>query len=144
MNSLNKALEIAIKAHTNQFDKAGEPYILHPLHLMMQCKDNTHRIVAVLHDVIEDSDVTLESLKYIFTNEIIFAVDVLTHRKDVPYFDYINEVKKNPIATKIKILDLQHNSELNRLKVVTDKDRDRVKKYNKAYCMLCDIDEIIF
>lgn len=136
MDSLNEAIKIASTAHNKQFDKAGEPYIFHPLHLMMQCKDNLHRIVAVLHDVIEDSSFTLEFLKDYFSEEIIIAVDCLTHRKDEDYFDYIERIKPNNLACYIKCLDLFHNMDLDRLKVVTDEDKERQKKYRKAYNIL--------
>lgn len=144
MNNLNEAVKIALKAHKGQKDKAGEEYILHPLYLMDQCKDNEHRIVALLHDVVEDTEITLGELRVYFTEDIINAIDCLTHRSGVPYFEYINEIKTNKLALDIKKLDLLHNMDLSRLKVVTEKDKQRVEKYKKAYCLLCDIEEMIF
>jgi len=138
--TLDRAIKVAVNAHEGQLDKAGKPYILHPLHLMMQCYNNETRIVAVLHDVIEDSDYDMNYLKYMceFSDEILNALDCLTHRKGEDYFDYIKRVKQNSTATYVKKLDLQHNSDLSRLKNVTEKDRERVKKYNKAFDILND------
>jgi len=134
---LEKAIEIAVKAHSGQKDKAGESYILHPLTLMIGCKNEKQRIVAVLHDVIEDSDYTLENIKNLgFDIEIIEALDCLTHRKSEDYFDYIKRVKTNELATYVKCLDLAHNGDVSRLETVTKKDVKRIEKYAKALQIL--------
>lgn len=137
---LEKALEIAIEAHKGQFDKSGKDYILHPLYLMVRCKDGKQRIVAVLHDVVEDSNYTLEDIKNLgFDIEIIEALDCLTHKKGEDYFEYIKRVKTNELATYVKCLDLAHNGDISRLKTITEKDVKRVEKYAKALQMLRDI-----
>lgn len=139
MSNLEKAIEIALEVHHKQLDKAGQPYILHPLRIMIKQNDETGRIVAVLHDVVEDSIWTLRDLKYAgFSDEIIDAVDCLTHKKtkSEDYFSYINRVKTNSIARKVKIADLEDNMDMKRLPDITDKDLKRLKKYHKALNIL--------
>ena len=105
-----KAMQIAYEQHIGQRDKGDVPYIFHPIHLAEQCSDETTTIVALLHDVVEDTDMTLEEIKfYGFSDEIIEALKLLTHKKGVPYLDYVIEISKNEIAKKVKILDLEHN-----------------------------------
>lgn len=143
-NLLEKAISIAVEAHAGQKDKAGEPYILHPLYLMMKCPHNdTHRIVAVLHDVIEDGGLKYRDkiIETGFDDEIITALDYLTHDKRVKYFDYIRNIKNNELAKSIKILDLNHNCDLTRLNAVTDKDKERVLKYLKSVDILYGLEE---
>lgn len=139
MTKLDMAMRIAIHAHETQKDKSGEPYILHPLHLMTQFKDETSQIVAVLHDVVEDSDYTLRSLALIFSEDIIAALDGLTHRKEEDYFEYIERIRTSAvrhIIIPIKIADLRHNSDISRLLYITEKDIQRMEKYNKALGIL--------
>lgn len=137
---LEKAIEIAINAHRGQKDKSGKSYILHPLTLMIGCKNEKQRIVAVLHDVVEDSNYRLEDIMDLgFDIEIIEALDCLTHRKNEDYFDYIKRVKTNELATYVKCLDLVHNCDINRLKTITEKDIKRVEKYTKALQILRDV-----
>ncbi len=127
------AMNIAYNAHINQVDKGGYPYISHPLHLaeLMKCESST--IVALLHDVIEDSSVTLEELKTKgFDEEIITALKLLTKVKNIDYFDYIKNVSNNALAKEVKIADLKHNSDLTRLDKVTEKDIARAEKYKNA------------
>lgn len=132
-----KALQIAFEAHKNQLDKAGLPYIYHPFHLAEQMDDELSICVALLHDVIEDSIYKLEDLIACgFPNEVIEAIKVLTHQKDVLYMDYIKKIKLNPLATKVKLADLYHNSDLTRLNIVTSANLNRVKKYNEAIKIL--------
>ncbi len=134
MSDLERALEIASKAHKGQKDKAGTPYILHPLHVMMQMDDDVSRIAAVLHDVVEDSDLTLEDLsREGFSNEVLSVVDGLTWRGNEEYEDYISRLSKNPISLKIKITDLEHNMDLRRIRNPTQKDLDRTRKYHMAW-----------
>lgn len=128
-----KAYKIAFEAHRDQLDKTGLPYIHHPLHLAAQMTDEVTTCAALLHDVVEDSDMTFEKLEELgFGGEIVDALRLLTHADDVPYMDYVREIKKNPVAAAVKRADLMHNSDLTRLDVVTERDLERVEKYKKA------------
>jgi len=127
-----KAMNIAYNAHMNQFDKAGVPYIYHPIHLAEQMNSEIECIVALLHDVVEDTEVTLEQLKKEFPKQVIEAIRLLTHDKNVNYKEYIKELSKNPTAKKVKIADLLHNSDETRLEKITVKDIARREKYKKA------------
>lgn len=127
-----KAMNIAYNAHRNQFDKAGVPYIYHPIHLAEQMDSETECIVALLHDVVEDTEVTLEQLEKEFPKEVIESIELLTHGENVNYMEYIKELSQNPIAKKVKIADLLHNSDETRLEKITIKDVARKEKYKKA------------
>lgn len=134
---LDQAIRLSITAHTDQKDKAGEPYILHPLRLMLQCDSEEERLVAVLHDVMEDSHFSLENLKEEgFPKHVLDALLVLTHDKNDSYEDYLKKIKTNALAVKIKLLDLADNMNLSRLKSITDKDRERLEKYKSAHKFL--------
>ena len=123
------ALKICYQAHKNQLDKSGLPYVFHPFHIAEQMKDEDTTIAALLHDVVEDTSVTLEDLKkYGFSEEVISAIAVMTHDPNVEYMEYIAQVKKNPIAAAVKLEDLRHNSDLTRLDKVTAKDIQRNEK----------------
>ncbi len=137
MSKYELALKIATDAHKGQVDKAGVEYINHPLKVASLVYNENEKIVALLHDTIEDTYITEQHLiDYGFSNEIIEAVKVLTHSKDVPYMDYIQKIKGNKLARKVKIADLTHNSDLTRLKNITEKDRKRCEKYKKALMYL--------
>ena len=128
-----KAMKISFEAHKDQTDKNGMPYIYHPIHLAEQMTDENTICVAMLHDVVEDTNITFEQLeKEGFTKDIIDALKLMTHDKDVPYMDYVKEIKKNSIATTVKLADLKHNSDLTRLDVVDEKATKRAEKYKKA------------
>lgn len=132
-----KALSLAFLAHSAQVDKAGLPYILHPLHLAEQMDDEISTTVALLHDVVEDTDYTLEILESLgFPPSVLQPLALLTHTHGTPYMDYIRSLAHDPVARKVKLADLRHNSDLTRLDVVTDKDRARVEKYKKAIKIL--------
>ena len=139
-----KAMRIAYKQHHGQFDKAGLPYIFHPYHLAEQMGDDEFAIcTALLHDVAEDTDMTLEDLaKAGFPDEVIGALKVLTHDDSVPYLgEYIEEIKKNPLARKVKLADLSHNSDPTRLPPAQDEAEEkwrqlRMEKYRKAAAYL--------
>ena len=134
-----KAYKIAFETHRDQLDKTGLPYIHHPLHLASQMTDEVTTCVALLHDVVEDSDMTFEELEKLgFGGEIIDALRLLTHADDVPYMDYVREIKKNPVAAAVKRADLMHNSDMTRLDVVTEKDLQRAEKYKKALEILSE------
>ena len=127
-----KAMIIAYNAHQNQFDKANIPYIYHPIHIAEQMDTELECIVALLHDVVEDTDITLNDLEKEFPQEVIDLLKILTHDKKIGYIEYIKKVKTNPIATKIKIADLKHNSDITRLENITTTDLKRIEKYKKA------------
>lgn len=132
-----KAILIAYKAHKDQLDKSGMPYILHPFHLAEQMKDEKTTIIALLHDTIEDTDVTFDDLlKEGFEEDIITSLKLLTHEKYIPYMEYIKKIKSDKNATEVKKADLKHNSDLSRLSVITEKDLQRVEKYKKALKIL--------
>lgn len=132
-----KALKTAIKAHRGQVDKAGKPYIFHPIRVSLRVRGKDAKIVALLHDVIEDSNLKLEELDFLsaFQRE---ALALLTHSEDEPYFDYIQKIKGNELAKEVKLSDLRDNSNLNRLKHITQKDEQRREKYLKAISFLED------
>ena len=141
MNRLNddvtKALKLSMKAHAGQRDKAGEDYFLHPLTVAFTLAKNGYSddciATALLHDVVEDTDYTLTDLMGMeFSKTITEALALLTHDKTVPYMDYVNNLKDNPIARAVKMSDLLHNSDLSRLKDITENDRMRVEKYKRA------------
>jgi (p)ppGpp synthase/HD superfamily hydrolase len=138
-NLTRKAIMVAYKAHEGQMDRAGLPYILHPIHVAEQMKDEDTCVVALLHDVIEDTDITLEDLRaYGFTEAQIEGVRIMTHEEGVEYFDYIRTVKTNPLALAVKLEDLKHNSDETRIIDMTDKDIKRLEKYKKALKILTD------
>ena len=109
-----KAMKVAYEAHLGQFDYNDVPYIFHPYHLAEQMDDEISCTVALLHDVVEDTDLSFAGLEQIFPAQVVEIVRLLTHDEGVDYFDYIREIKKNPIATKVKLEDLKHNSDESR------------------------------
>ena len=134
-----KALKLCFQAHKNQLDKDGLPYIFHPFHVAEQMDDEKSTVVALLHDVIEDTEYTLKDLQHMgFNDEILSALDRLTHKDDVPYMEYIQEIAKNPLAKKVKIADLKHNSDSSRLTNPTEYDFLRIEKYQQALDFLCN------
>lgn len=110
-----KALRIAYSAHEGQVDHSNIPYIFHPYHLAEQMDDEISCTVALLHDIVEDTPVTLAELQSQFPEEVTEAVALLTHSPDTDYFDYIKTLKKNPVARKVKLADLAHNSDETRM-----------------------------
>ena len=134
-----KAMKLAYKAHEGQVDRSGVPYIFHPIHLAEQMEPEDEICTALLHDVAEDSDCTIEDLKKEgFSADTIEALRLLTHEESVPYMQYIAALKGNPIARKVKLADLAHNSDIGRLAIVTDKDLKRLEKYQKARNLLLE------
>ncbi len=127
------ALKLCYEKHQGQLDKSGIPYVFHPFHLAEQMSDENTTIVALLHDIIEDTDCTAELLyEKGFSAEVIEAIQLMTHKKGVDYMDYVREIAKNPIARAVKIADLKHNSDLTRLDVIDEKALSRREKYQKA------------
>ena len=136
---LSKAIKIAAEAFEGKYDKGGQPYILHCLHVMNAVKDygEDYMIVAVLHDLLEDTYWTpLQLQKEGFTDEQIYALRLLTHTPKESYDTYIQRVSQNTIARTIKMADLRHNSDITRMKGLREKDFQRLEKYHKAYAYL--------
>jgi (p)ppGpp synthase/HD superfamily hydrolase len=139
--TLDVAIKITAEAFVGKFDKGGNPYILHCLHVMykMDPNDSELRMIAVMHDLIEDTDWTLEMLKDLgFSNRVIWGVQALTHLPNVSYEEYIKIISLNEDATKVKLADLDHNSRIMRMKGLRKKDFDRLEKYFKAAAYLRD------
>jgi len=129
---LEKAIAIAVDAHAGKKDKAGQPYILHPLRVMFRVETEDERIVAVLHDVVEDhGDVWPRGRlrKNGFPPYILAALQCVTKRKREPYEKFIERAASNPIALNVKLADLEDNLDVRRLHEVTEKDRDRLNRY---------------
>jgi len=139
MATLEKAIAIAVKAHTGHIDKAGGPYILHPLRVMLAMATQTEQIAAVLHDVIEDSPMTIEDLRREgFDEQVLAIVDALTRRPGESYADYIQRVGAHPPAIAVKLADLRDNMDFSRLATVTDQDMQRLARYHRAYRLLVE------
>ena len=134
-----KALKIAFEAHKEQVDKSGLPYIFHPFHLAEQMRTEETVCAALLHDVTEDTEITLEELqKEGFPQAVLAALTLLTHDDAVPYMEYVAQIKENSIARAVKLADLRHNSDLTRLDHVDEKAKERVEKYKAAIALLED------
>jgi len=136
---LGKVLVLATNAHAGQFDRGGKPYILHPLKVMHYLKSDDEELmcVALLHDVVEDTKTTWADLKEIgCTDRVLDAVSALTKMPGQSYDDYKEEVFLNEDAMRVKMADLRHNTDIRRLKGVTQKDLDRLAKYNQFYLEL--------
>ena len=132
-----KAIRLMFKLHKDQKDRSGLPYVFHPWHVAESMDDELSTVVALLHDSIEDTDVTLEDLREEgFPEDALEALSLMTHEDDVDYFDYVKQLAVNPIARKVKLSDLRHNSDLSRLNDVKEKDIERREKYLKAIAYL--------
>lgn len=132
-----KALKLCFEAHKEQVDKTGLPYVFHPFHLAEQMDDEISTVCALLHDVVEDTDTTFENLLEMgFPNEVVDVIKLLTHEESVPYMEYVRKISENPIATKVKIADLRHNSDNTRLSVIDEWAERRCQKYKQALDIL--------
>lgn len=132
-----KALRLSFSAHKDQVDKSGIPYVYHPFHLAEQMDSEEAVIVALLHDVVEDTDYTIEDMIEMgFSKSVTDALKLMTHDETVPYMDYVAKIKPNPIARAVKLADLRHNSDISRLEAVDDKALRRVQKYKEAIAFL--------
>lgn len=132
-----KAMKLCFEAHKDQTDKSGMPYVFHPFHLAEQMETEETTIVALLHDVVEDTDYTLKDLTDMgFGESVIEALSLLPHDDEVEYMDYVRAIKENPIATAVKLADLRHNSDLSRMDEITEKVLERREKYLKAIAFL--------
>jgi len=139
--TLEDAVAIAALAHRGQHDKAGAPYLLHPLRLLLRMNSEAAMMAAVLHDVIEDTDWTLEQLREAgFPEAVLDAVDGLTRRSSESYDAFIDRLSQNPIARQVKIADLEDNMNLQRLGQLSPKDLERLEKYHRAWRKLTDRD----
>jgi len=131
---LERAISIAVEAHSGQKDRNGAPYILHPLRLMCRVEAEEEKIVAILHDVVEDTDWTFKQLKEEgFSDRILEALDCLTKREGEAYEDLVRRAAGNKLARRVKLEDLTDNMDLRRLKEIKDKDRERLQKYLRAW-----------
>ncbi len=129
----NKALRLAYAAHHGQTDTSGQPYIFHPYHLAEQMTDEVSACVALLHDVAEDTAVTFAELEKEFPKEITDALRLLIHEKGTDYFDYVRAVKQNPVAVKVKLADLAHNSDESRFAGCEDIPMELLAKWREKY-----------
>ena len=131
------ALKLCFEAHKDQTDKSGMPYVFHPFHLAEQMTDEQTTVVALLHDVVEDTDLTIDDLKREgFSETVIAAIELMTHDPSVPYMEYVSRIKTNPIAKAVKLADLRHNSDMSRFDRITPYDEIRAEKYKKAIALL--------
>jgi len=131
------ALQRALQAYGGKLDKGGKPYILHPLRLMARLNDPVGQCVALLHDVIEDSDTTADDLRADgFPESVVSAVEVLTRRRGESYEAFIDRIRVHPLARKVKLLDIEDNLNLLRLSAVTETDLKRAAKYHRAWMRL--------
>src|SRR5919205_4530801 len=137
MATVEDAISIAAQAHRGQKDKAGAPYLLHPLRLMLRMDTEAAMMAAVLHDVVEDTEWTLERLREAgFSEEVLDAVDCLTHREGESYQQFMERVRMNPIARQVKIADLEDNMNVRRITQLGPKDLERLEKYHRAWRVL--------
>ena len=138
----NKAIQIAYEAHQGQVDKAGLPYIFHPFHLAEQMTDEISTCVALLHDVAEDTDVSLDDLAGEFPPEVMEPLRKLTHQTGVSYADYIIGLRDDPVDKKVKMADIRHNSDMSRFsegKPISPRDAARLgEKYKMALALLSE------
>ena len=136
---LEKAIQIALEAHKGQTDKAGAPYLLHLIRVMNAGQTEDEKICGILHDLVEDTPRTFEDLRREgFSEEVISALVCVTKQPDEPYQHFIARIKKNSLATKVKINDLKDNMDITRLTFITEEDTQRLNKYLRAYHYLLD------
>ena len=132
--SIDDALRIAVRVHAGAVDKAGQPYILHPLRVMLRVSTEAERIVAILHDVVEDSDVTLDDLRAEgFSDEVVDAVDHVTRRDGESYEAFIERIAPHPLARRVKIADLEDNMDVTRLVVLDERGAERMQRYLRSW-----------
>ena len=131
--TLEQAIELAVKHHKGQYDKGGKPYILHPLRLMMSVDTDDEKIVAVMHDLVEDTHITIAYLRTAgFSEKVLSALDCVTNRDNEDYESFIERIAQNPLATKVKLADLEDNMDLSRISEPSKKDYKRIEKYKRA------------
>ena len=139
MSDLQRAIEISVTAHKRQVRKDGSPYVLHPLRLMMSVNSADEKIVAVLHDVVEDTDITMQQLEDEgFSKQVLAALRLVTHDDGTSYENYITNIKGNPIARAVKLADLRDNTNVFEIPKLSAKDLQRLEKYHRAYKTLTE------
>ena len=132
--TLEDAIALALRAHRGQVDKAGEPYVLHPLRLLARFRDRPAQLTAVLHDVVEDSSVTLADLRADgYPEAVVAAVECLTRRAGESYEAFIARLAENPLAQRVKLADLEDNLDVRRLPAITEADQARLERYRRAW-----------
>jgi (p)ppGpp synthase/HD superfamily hydrolase len=137
MPTLEDAILLAVQAHRGQRDKVGQPYVLHPLRMMSRLQSVEERMAAVLHDVVEDTPHTLDELRALgYPEAVLAAVDCLTRRATESYEEFIARAKVNPIARRVKLADIEDNMDIRRLEEVSEKDRQRLNRYRRAWAVL--------
>lgn len=140
VSQIEIALEIALKAYKGNTDKAGQPYILHPLRVMAKMPDEASKAAAVLHDVLEDSDMTADDLRKAGVSEaVVWAVICLTRKKGETYSDFIDRIRPEPVASLIKLADIEDNLNVLRLHELGEQDLRRVAKYHRAWHRLHEV-----
>jgi len=135
-DNLDSAILLSVTSHIGTIDENGEPFILHPIHIMMKMSSIEEKIVAILHDIVEDTSITLLTIEKQFGIVVRDAIDAISRRKGEDYNNYIKRVKENSLATKVKLVDLRHNMDILRTQDLQDYKLKRLKKYHKAYMYL--------
>lgn len=139
MPTIEDAIQLALQAHHGTVQKNGQPYILHPLTLMTRFHDEAGQMVAVLHDVVEDTTITLDDLVIRgYSSQVVEAVEALTRRSDETYTAFIERISHNRLAIRVKLADLEHNMDIRRLLSVTEQDLSRLEQYRQAWFFLQD------
>ena len=138
MSLLERAIALAVEKHAGQTDRVGAPYILHPLRVMFRVEGDLDRTVAILHDVVEDTDVTFDDLRAMgFSEAVIAALDGVTRRDDETYEEFVERSAANPVSMRVKLADLEDNMDLRRLvQPLREKDLERLNRYRSAYARL--------
>ncbi len=137
MPTLEDAIALAAQAHRGQKGRAGEPYILHPLRVMLQFSEEPLQIIGILHDVVEDTGITLDELRARgFSEEIVSAVDHLSRRSGESYEDFVERIRPNALARRVKLADLEDNMDARRLPTFGQKDGERMQRYHRAWITL--------
>lgn len=129
----NKAMKFAYKAHEGQYDRSGIPYIFHPFHVAEEMTDEISTCAALLHDVVEDTDISMEELEKLFPKEVTDAVELLTHEPDTDYYAYVHRLKSNPVAKAVKWADLRHNMDESRLTGNTTVTDEQIRRWREKY-----------
>lgn len=137
MPTLEQAIALAVESHRGQVDKAGHPYILHPLRVMFALEGELERMAAVLHDVVEDTPITFEQLRTMgFPAEVVVALEHLTKREGESYSEFVERAARHPIARRVKLADIEDNLDLRRIAEPTDDDLARLRRYRAAWQLL--------
>lgn len=139
MSLLEEAIRICVEAHRGQVDRAGAPYSLHPLRMMFRVQTESEKIVALLHDVVEDTDWTLDALREAgFPAEVVDAVDALTRREEESYEEFVRRASADPLARRVKVADLEDNMDVRRTGMASDEDVERFRRYYRAWRSLTE------